>query len=96
MQGFRTEDVEVKTNLVDHKISDNLELNELLNLLNMLPPQKKIIFNLYEIEGYSHGEISEMLNITEGTSRGQLAKAKDALRAIHQQNNRITKHQSII
>lgn len=89
---MKTEDADIKTDLKELNLSDNIELNELLNMLNMLSPQKKIIFNLYEIEGYSHGEIAEMLNITEGASRGQLAKAKDALRTIHQQNNRVAQH----
>lgn len=84
------EEAEKMENKVKVQYSNNLELNELLNLLNRLTPQKKVVFTLYEIEGYSHGEIAEMLNITEGSSRGQLAKAKEDLRQLHLQNNRIT------
>ena len=86
---MQTEDVETKGEMEETRFTNNLEMNELLAMLNQLPLQKKVIFNLYEIEGYSHGEIAEMLNITEGASRGQLAKAKEALRGIHENVNRI-------
>lgn len=83
------EDAEKWVNVKTTHYSDNLELNELLKMLDFLSVQKKIIFTLYEIEGYSHGEIGELLNITEGASRGQLAKAKENLREIHQKTNQI-------
>jgi len=82
------EDVETVKEEKQAFYSDNIELNEVLNMLNFLTMQKKIIFTLYEIEGYSHSEIGEMLHITEGASRGQLAKAKEDLRQLHHKMNR--------
>ncbi|MCI5058610.1 MAG: sigma-70 region 4 domain-containing protein, partial [Flavobacteriales bacterium] len=40
----------------------------------------KAVFNMYVVEGYSHKEIAEMLQISEGTSKSNLAKAKRNLR----------------
>jgi RNA polymerase sigma-70 factor (ECF subfamily) len=44
-----------------------------------LPQGYKIVFNLYEIEGYKHQEIADMLNISVSTSKTQLFKAKKVL-----------------
>ncbi len=62
---------------------------ELIKFINLLPEGKKLVFNLYVIEGYSHKEIAELLNITEGASRGQLAKAREMLIKIHKKNNAV-------
>jgi RNA polymerase sigma factor (sigma-70 family) len=70
-------------------IQSDLQYEEMIRFINLLPEGKKLIFNLYVIEGYSHKEISEMLNINEGTSRGQLAKAKELLIEIHRKHNSI-------
>jgi len=61
-------------------VSTSLEEKDILNLLNTLPAIQKSIFNLYEIEGYSHEEIGQMLNIPESTSRTYLTRAKVRLR----------------
>ena len=52
---------------------------ELLRLIRDLPDGYRIVFNMYAIEGYSHKEISELLNIQESTSRSQLVKARKLL-----------------
>ena len=57
-------------------------LQELLSLVNQLPEGYKVVFNLAAIEGYSHQEIGEILQITESTSRSQLSKAKAFLRKL--------------
>ena len=49
---------------------------ELLSMIRELPAGCQIIFNLYAIEGFSHKEIAEKLNISEGTSKSQYARAK--------------------
>lgn len=54
----------------------NYNFRDLLNILQSLPQGCQTIFNLYAIEGYKHKEISEMLNISEGTSKSQYARAK--------------------
>jgi RNA polymerase sigma factor (sigma-70 family) len=65
----------------------NIGHEELIRFISLLPEGKKLIFNLAVIEGYSHKEIAETLNITEGTSRGQLAKARELLVGIHKKHN---------
>ncbi len=64
-------------------VATTLEENDILNLLNDLPTIQKSIFNLYEIDGYSHEEIGEMLNIPVSTSRTYLTRAKAKLRKLY-------------
>jgi RNA polymerase sigma-70 factor (ECF subfamily) len=61
---------------IDPNVSQSLAVEEILKELNKIPEHYKIIFNLYEIEGYSHKEISVMLDIGESTSRTKLMRAK--------------------
>ncbi len=51
----------------------------LLNLINALPYGYRMVFNLYEVEGYSHREIAKQLGISESASRSQLTRAKKIL-----------------
>ena len=53
---------------------------ELLQLVRELPPRYQAVFNLYAIEGFSHKEIGEMLQITESTSKSQYSRARASLR----------------
>lgn len=57
-----------------------LEAYDLLNIIMELPPKYRMVFNLYAIEGYSHKEIGGMLNISEGTSKSNLSRARDILK----------------
>jgi RNA polymerase sigma-70 factor (ECF subfamily) len=59
---------------------DSISEKEILNLIRQLPDQYRMVFNLYVIEGYSHKELSDMLNIAESTSRSNLARAKIILK----------------
>jgi RNA polymerase sigma-70 factor (ECF subfamily) len=59
----------------------NLSAEELLKLIQKLPDGYRVVFNMYAIEGYSHKEIADYLNVSEGTSKSQLSKAKKLLRA---------------
>ena len=52
---------------------------EILAMVEELPQQYKIVFNLYAIEGLSHREISEKLGISEGTSRSNLLRARNIM-----------------
>ena len=56
-----------------------LSEEELTKLISELPDGYRMVFNLFAIEGFSHKEISEMLNIEESTSRSQLMKARRIL-----------------
>ncbi len=56
------------------------ETTYILKLIDALPLGYKTVFNMVEIDGYTHKEVAEKLNITESASRSQLAKAKNNLR----------------
>lgn len=53
-----------------------LEASDLLSIIRELPPKYRMVFNLYAIEGYSHKEISKLVNISEGTSKSNLSRAR--------------------
>jgi len=59
---------------------DSLATKDILNIVNKLSPGYKQVFNLHVVEGYSHKEIADLLGITEGTSKSQLARAKGVLK----------------
>lgn len=61
---------------------EKLDQEYLLNLLNRLSPQYKMVFVLHVIEGYNHQEISEQLNISVGTSKSNLSKARTNLKKL--------------
>lgn len=70
------------------ELGDELHAEDLLMLINALPDGYRTIFNLYAIEGYSHKEIAEQLNITVGTSKSQLSRARSLLqKSLLQQEN---------
>ena len=52
----------------------------LINLINELPDGYRVVFNLHEIEGYSHAEISRLIGIPEVTCRSKLNRAKQVLK----------------
>jgi len=58
------------------EVTDQLSAEEILELVQRLPPSYRTVFSLFAIDGYSHAEIAEMLNINEGTSRSNLVKAR--------------------
>ncbi|WP_114750661.1 RNA polymerase sigma factor [Pleomorphovibrio marinus] len=61
-------------------IIEELSREDILGILRELPEILRIIFNMYEIEGYKHDEIAAALNIPSSTSRTYLARAKEKLR----------------
>ncbi len=66
---------------VSETIISKISADELINIIGKLPTGYKLVFNLYAIEGYSHKEIGELLEIKESTSRSQLAKARKMLQS---------------
>ena len=67
---------------------ENIGYKELMKLIMSLPPGFRTVFNMYVVEGYSHKEIAEMLNISETTSRTQLSRARVGLQSkIKEQDN---------
>ncbi len=59
---------------------NELDSKALFQIIETLPPKYKMVFNLYALEGYSHKEISEILGISEGTSKSNLSRARNLLK----------------
>ncbi len=70
-------------------VIEEISVKDIFNIINTLTPQYKTVFNLYVIEGYSHKEIADLLNIKEGTSKSNLSRAREILQKKVTQNNRI-------
>jgi len=64
----------------NHWIEEELTAKDLLKLVESLPDGYRVVFNMFAIEGYSHKEIAEQLNISENTSKSQFSRAKSHLR----------------
>ncbi|NNK82102.1 MAG: RNA polymerase sigma factor [Flavobacteriaceae bacterium] len=75
---FSFEDIVVK-NQNTLNLDSELELDEIQQLIDALPEGYRIVFNMSVIEGYKHHEIAELLNISVGTSKSQLYKARQIL-----------------
>jgi RNA polymerase sigma factor (sigma-70 family) len=60
-------------------LSDHLEAEDLMHLINEMPTGYRIVFNMYAIDGYSHKEIADSLGISENTSKSQLSRARTYL-----------------
>jgi RNA polymerase sigma factor (sigma-70 family) len=76
-----SDDLEKAEHLSDGELPDkNLNYNDLLMMVQQLPPAYRTVFNLFAIEGYSHEEIAVMLNINSGTSKSNLHKARQKLK----------------
>lgn len=71
----------------DIEIDDeSVTMEFLLKIIQELPDRYRLVFNLYVVDGYSHKEVAEMLEITEGTSKSNLARAKMILKEKIQNN----------
>jgi RNA polymerase sigma-70 factor (ECF subfamily) len=73
-------DIEDVQNTIEHsKAVTDFQLEELLKMIRELPIGCQTVFNLFAIEGYSHKEIAEMLEVSEGTSKSQFSRARKLL-----------------
>lgn len=72
-------DADYERLVVNEEAIEALTVMQILGLVAQLPVGYRTVFNLYEIEGYSHAEVAKMLNISEGTSKSQLSKGKAML-----------------
>lgn len=73
------------TEFVEETIS-SITAGDLMRIIQELPPRYRMVFNLFAIEGYSHLEISEMMNISEGTSKSNLSRARVILQKSVEEN----------
>lgn len=78
----------------DYKhLSDHLEEEDLLKMIQQLPSGYQMVFNLYAIDGYSHKEIAAQLGISENTSKSQLSRARTYLQKLLVTQNKVSKQQ---
>jgi len=74
------------TEMIEPEIVSQLSAADIISLLGQLPENYRITFNLFEIEGYSHDEIAQMLGISESGSRSNLSRARKMLRELYIKN----------
>ena len=90
-------DVEIETveemGYLQTNSSETLGSADLLKMIHNLPAGYRSVFNLFAIEGYSHKEISEMLTISEGTSKSQYSRARVYLQKMVKEEKKIVSHQ---
>ncbi len=74
---YALHDSEVKAyEYYDNNALENLKHQDIMKMIQTLSDGYRTVFNLYVVEGYSHKEIGEMMGISEGTSKSQLARAR--------------------
>ncbi len=73
---YYADDIEDET---EHS-PDTIDTNQLFKIIEQLPPKYKLVFNLYALEGLSHKEIAEILDISIGTSKSNLSRARKILK----------------
>lgn len=82
---FNTSEIEKsESHLISTPVTMEMEVAEILKLLDQLPNTHKIVFNMYEVEGYSHDEIAKILKIPVSSSRVFLTRAKSKLRSLYE------------
>jgi RNA polymerase sigma factor (sigma-70 family) len=74
---------------VDADAIQRMSSQELLKLVQELPPATQTVFNLYVVEGYTHKEIGELLGISDGTSKWHLSEARRQLQKL------VSKHANV-
>jgi len=83
LQGYRKDvgvyDIVNESNIEDVSVDiddEDVNIDFLLKIIQELPNRYRLIFNLYVLDGYSHVEISDLINISTGTSKSNLARAR--------------------
>jgi len=85
---LKTERLDTARNEMNSRetITSSISYDEIIGMVQELSPAYRTVFNLHVIEGFKHKEIAEMLDITVGTSKSNLSKAKHNLQAILKKN----------
>jgi len=72
--------------IVEVEITTSVSLDFLLHIIQQLPDRYRLVFNLYVLDGYTHKEIADMLNISVGTSKSNLSRARHILKEKIEEN----------
>lgn len=73
-------DRELNSFTAEPEIYAGLEVKQVLELVQQLPPASRLVFNLYIMEGYTHEQIARQLGISAGTSKWHLNQARNLLK----------------
>ncbi len=65
---------------IQNEVVSRIDADMLLLMIRQLPAATQLVFNLYNVDGFSHKEIASLLNISEGTSRWHLSEARKQLK----------------
>ena len=79
--------------LVADEGQHQVSYEDLLDMVRLLPPAYRTVFNLYAIEGYKHDEIAEILGISSGTSKSNYHKAKQKLQQMLAEHFGVNKYE---
>lgn len=74
------EEAQIEDTVEEEIESEDIPLNFLLQIVQELPNQYRLVFSMYVLDGYAHKEIAEALGISEGTSKSNLARARTILK----------------
>jgi RNA polymerase sigma-70 factor (ECF subfamily) len=74
-----TDNIEIFETIIENEVELAIAVEDLNNYIDELPESCKVVFNMYVIEGYKHAEIAEILNVSIGTTKTQLYRARKAL-----------------
>lgn len=88
---FSLEDIEIQNDYSDN-LNTDINVAEIQQLIDALPEGYRMVFVMYAIEGYKHQEIAEMLQISQGTSKSQLFKARKLLQEKIKKLNKSTSY----
>ena len=97
MRSIQSNPIEDYTHLgMDDNTFSSLSVEEIMKVIQKLSPSYRAVFMLFAVDGYSHKEIGALLNITEGTSKSNLAKARMKLQDMLSKEYSIISNNSIL
>lgn len=90
---FLVNDIEIENAELafNENVVDKMAADEILELIQELPDGYRMVFNLYAIEGYTHKDIADELNISTGTSKSQYSRARTYLQRLIESRERVAK-----
>lgn len=71
---------QIKDEAIEIEENDDVDLNTMLSMIQQLPDRYRMVFSMYVLDDFSHKEIANMMNITVGTSKSNLARARQQLK----------------
>lgn len=84
-----SEYLEIYNGETENEVVSKFNVQEIMELVNQLPPMAKAVFNMYAIDGYSHKEIGDALEISEVTSRTYLHAARQKLKVLLKKKDKV-------